>query len=68
MFYDEIMTAVQMPISVVSGFTLALLKDSGWYEVNFNLTEKLRHGAGKNYTRILKNAQNNLIDTKFSCR
>lgn len=43
---NEIMTADTSGYSVLSAFSLALLEDSGWYEVNFDGSESL--GFGKN--------------------
>jgi hypothetical protein len=37
--HNEQMTASAFPDSSYSDFTLSLLHDSGWYQVNFNLSE-----------------------------
>ncbi|CAM9004274.1 unnamed protein product [Rhodiola kirilowii] len=41
---NEIMTGSVDTKSVVSKMTLALLEDSGWYEVNYNMAERLDWG------------------------
>lgn len=43
-FADEIMTASSQPNSKVSGFTLALMEDSGWYSPEYNMKEQFSFG------------------------
>lgn len=43
-FADELMTASSQPNSKVSGFTLALLEDSGWYSPEYLLKEQFSFG------------------------
>eukprot|EP00753_Platysulcus_tardus_P020831 PLAT8424.1.p1 GENE.PLAT8424.1~~PLAT8424.1.p1 ORF type:complete len:794 (-),score=357.78 PLAT8424.1:289-2670(-) len=45
-FEDEFMTGTSSAESVYSAVTLALMADSGWYEVNYDLTQPLDWGAG----------------------
>lgn len=45
---NELMTSQMTGKPVLSGFTLALLQDSGWYKTDLNMTESLEwgHNAG----------------------
>jgi len=45
-FFNEIMTASTVKDQIFSGFSLNLLKDSGWYGVNDQLVDSL--SAGRN--------------------
>lgn len=44
---NEFMVAINVPNPVVSKLTLALLEDSGWYEVDYSMGEPLFFGKGK---------------------
>lgn len=44
--YNEYMTSNYIEEPVVSRFTLALLEDTGWYQVNQNVAEDLVWGNG----------------------
>lgn len=45
--YNEMMTAVSAKNTVISEFTLAILQDSGWYKVNFDMAHPISWGKGK---------------------
>ncbi len=45
-FFNEVMTSSTVDFPIFSGFSAAILRDSGWYAVNETLVEKLV--AGKN--------------------
>jgi len=49
--FNEMMTASAFRNSALSGFTLSLLRDSGWYKVNMNRAEPMfwGKGEGKNF-------------------
>jgi len=44
---NEVMVANQVANPVLSGFTLSLLYDSGWYEINWDMEEPFFWGKGK---------------------
>ena len=44
---NEMMTASISPESTLSKFTLALLEDSGWYGVDYNLAEPFTYGKNR---------------------
>ena len=41
------MTASAIPDAVISEFTLALLEGTGWYQVEYTMSENFRWGQGK---------------------
>jgi len=46
--YNELMTASEMDYRrAISVFSLALLEDSGWYQVNYGLTENYYWGLNE---------------------
>ncbi len=45
-YFNEVMTSSIMEFPIFSGFSAAILRDSGWYAVNETLVEQLV--AGKN--------------------
>lgn len=47
LFNNEFMTGTADPISVYSAVSLALFQDSGWYQVDYSVAEKLEWGAGQ---------------------
>ena len=46
-FGNELMTSQKTGFSILSKMTLALLEDSGWYQIDFGKTEELFWGRGK---------------------
>jgi len=44
---NEIMTATSVDDPVMSEFTLALLEETGWYDVNYTIAQPLVFGKGK---------------------
>lgn len=57
-FFDEVMTASSISNSKISLFTLSLLQDSGWYNVDLKFSEQ--------YT-FLKNSKCNFSTDAYSC-
>ena len=53
LLYNEYMTASSMSDSIFSVFTLSLLEDSGWYDVNYEFADKstFGYGAGCDFVR-----------------
>ena len=45
-FQNELMTGMMPPNPLMSNFTLNLLKDTGWYNVDFQKSEVFLWGKG----------------------
>jgi len=46
-FGNEVMTASQTLNPVFSAITMALLKDTGWYDVDYKYADKFFYGKGE---------------------
>lgn len=49
-YYNEMMSGIILPPTKLSEITLALLKDTGWYDVNWDKAEPLAWGDGLSFS------------------
>lgn len=65
------MTGVESYSGVFSNVTLALFHDTGWYDVNFNMSEKLAWGYKRGCEFVLKSCgqwiKNRTVQLVYLC-
>ncbi|XP_015685752.1 leishmanolysin-like peptidase, partial [Protobothrops mucrosquamatus] len=54
---NEAMTGSQTQNRVFSRITLALMEDTGWYQANYSMAEKLEWGRGKGCDFVMKSCK-----------